>query len=222
MEFNLAIRVLIADDHAVVREGIQRILEINGIEVVGHACDVKSAGSLYNELKPNVLILDISMPGSVGIEGVSHIKKCDENAKIVVFSIHENAQFVDRALNAGALAYVTKASELSELVTAVKTVNSGKPYIASEIAQSLVFSRINVTHNPIATLSEREFNIFCLVANGGSIPEISQKVFLAEKTIANYIGQIKQKLGLKNSADIVRLAIQSNLIQLDGVTSVNS
>jgi len=218
----LAIRALIADDHAVVREGIQGILEANSIEVVGQASDKNSALALYKSLKPDVLVLDISMPGSSGTEAVSCIIKHDANAKIVIFSIHENTQFVDRILAAGAMAYVTKGSELSELVSAIKTVCSGKTYIASELAQSLVFSRLNEEKSPISILSEREFNIFCLVAEGKGIPEIAKKMFLAEKTVANYIGQIKQKLQIKNSAELVHLAIQNNLIQLDGVTVVNN
>jgi len=218
----LTIRVLIADDHAVVREGIQGILKSNSMEVVGQANDVKTALSLYKELKPDVLVLDISMPGSTGTESVSYIIKHDKNAKIVIFSIHENTQFVDRILAAGALAYVTKGSELSELVSAVKTVYSGKKYIASELAQAMVFSRLNSHLSLVSILSEREFNIFCLVAEGKGIPEIAKKMFLAEKTIANYIGQIKQKLQLKNTAEIVRLAIQNNLIQIDGITAINN
>lgn len=207
-----------ADDHAIVLEGLQHILEANTIEVVGCAIDANSAWSIYKKQKPDVLVTDISMPGTAGIDSVSYIRQHEPNAKIVVFSIHQNIQLVDRILNAGASAYVTKSSQLSELVTAIQAVHTGKSYIATELAQSLIYTRMGHTQNPVSTLSEREFNIFCSVAEGNSIPDIACNMFLAEKTIANYIGQIKQKLELKNSADFVRLAIQNNLIQIDGVT----
>ncbi len=217
----MLIRVLLADDHAIVREGLERILKANNIEVVGQADNVSSAWATYNELKPDVLVMDILMPGSTGIDGVRFIRKRAPDAKIVIFSIHENTQLIERILSAGAYAYVAKSSDLMDIVKAIEMANKRKAYISSELAQSMVYSRLESTENVLSTLSEREFHIFCLVAEGNSIPEIAGKIFLAEKTVANYLGLIKQKLKLKNLADIVRLAIQNNLIQIDGVTVVS-
>jgi len=214
----LGIRVLIADDHAVVREGLERMMKANAIEVVAQANDVNSACTMYANHKPDVLVMDISMPGSTGIDGVQAIRKRNPNAKIVIFSIYENTQLVERVLDAGAMAYVAKSSALMEIVSAINMVYKNKTYISSELAQSMVYSRLEPTKNPLSTLSEREFNIFCLIAEGKDISEVAKKIFLAEKTVANYIGLIKQKLKLKNSADIVRLAIQNDLIQIDRVT----
>jgi len=214
----VAIRVLLADDHAIVREGLERILKASDIDVVGQADDVNSAWTVYKKLKPDVLVMDISMPGSTGIDGVKYIRARDPDVKIVIFSIHENTQLIERILDAGAYAYVAKSSDLMDIVKAINMAYQKKSYISSELAQSMVYSRLESTENVLSVLSEREFHIFCLVADGKSISEVAAKIFLAEKTVANYLGLIKQKLKLKNSADIVRLAIQHNLIQIDGVT----
>jgi len=211
----LAIRVVLADDHAVVREGLERILKASDIQVVGHAGNVDSAWMIYNKQKPDILVMDISMPGSTGVDGVKYITQRAPEAKIVIFSIHETTQLIERILDAGAKAYVAKSSALLEIVEAIKAVYNNKTYISSELAQSMVYSRLDPTQNLLSTLSEREFNIFCLVADGKSIPEIATKIFLAEKTVANYIGMIKQKLKVRNSAEMVRLAVQNNLIHID-------
>lgn len=211
----MTISVLLADDHDVVREGSQRILEAAGMKVIGHALDVSSAWALYQELKPNVLVMDMSMPGSAGVDGVVHIMQRDPKAKIVIFSIHENPLLVERVLAAGALGYVTKGSELSELITAVKSVYKGQSYVSSDLAQSLIHTRIAGPKNPVSILSEREFNIFCLVAEGLTTSDIAKSLFLAEKTVANYVSQIKQKLEVKNTVEIVHLAIKNQLINLD-------
>jgi len=214
----LAIKVLLADDHAIVREGLERIMKVSGIEVVGHADDVDTTWLAYNEHKPDVLVMDISMPGSTGADGVKFIRKRDPNAKIVIFSIYENVLLVERILDAGAMAYVAKSSALMEIVTAIQMVYKNKTYISLDLAQAMVYSRLEPVQTPLSTLSEREFNIFCLLADGKDISEIATKIFLAEKTVANYIGLIKQKLKLKSTADIVRLAIQNDLIQFDTPT----
>ncbi len=214
----MTIRVVLADDHAIVREGLERVLKVNDIEVVGFANDVSSAWKIYSKQKPDVLVMDLSMPGSTGIDGVQFIMKRAPNAKIVIFSIHENIQLVERVLQAGASAYVAKSNNLTDITTAIKMAVKNKSYISSALAQTMVYSRLESEKNPISVLSEREFTIFCLMANGKSNLEIATEVFLAEKTVANYIAQIKQKLKLKNTADLVRLAIQNNLVQIDGVS----
>lgn len=211
------VRVLLADDHAVVREGVERILKTEGMDVVGQAADTKSARKLYNKLKPDILVMDMSMPGAAGVDGVAHIMQDDPEAKVVMFSIHENPELVERVLELGASGYVTKSCPLAELVVAIKVIYKGGIYVSSELAQSLVYKRMGNKKNILATLSEREFNIFCLVAEGKCVDEIAASLFLAEKTIANYISQIKQKLELKNNVEIVRLAIQNQIIHLDGV-----
>jgi len=211
------VRILLADDHAVVREGVERILKMEGMVVVGQAVDTRSARKLYNELKPDILVMDMSMPGAAGVDGVAHIMQDDPDAKVIIFSIHENPELVERVLELGASGYVTKSCPLAELVVAIKVIYKGGIYVSSELAQALVYKRMGNKKNILATLSEREFNIFCLVAEGKCVDEIADLLFLAEKTVANYISQIKQKLALKNNVEIVRLAIQNQVIHLDGV-----
>lgn len=211
------IRVLLADDHDVVREGVGRILKMEGMEVVAQAEDALSARKLYREFKPDILVMDMSMPGAAGVDSIAHIMQDDPKVKMVIFSIHENPELVERVLELGAAGYVTKSCPLDELVVAIKSVNKGNVYVSSKLAQSLVYKRMGSKKNILATLSEREFNIFCLVAEGKCVNEIATSLFLAEKTVANYISQIKQKLELKNNVEIVRLAIQNQIIHLDGV-----
>jgi len=211
----VTISVLLADDHDVVREGEQRILEAAGMKVIGHAVDVNSAWELYHSLSPDVLVMDMSMPGSAGVDGVVHIIQRDPNAKIVIFSIHENPLLVERVLAAGALGYVTKGSDLSELVVAVNTVYQGQSYVSSDLAQTLIHTRISGNKDPISILSAREFNVFCLVAEGFNTPDIAKTLFLAEKTVANYVSQIKQKLEITNTVEIVHLAIKNKIIQIE-------
>jgi len=211
------VRILLADDHAVVREGVERILKMEGMVVVDQAVDTRSARKLYNELKPDILVMDMSMPGAAGVDGVAHIMQDDPEAKVIIFSIHENPELVERVLELGASGYVTKSCPLAELVVAIKVIYKGGIYVSSELAQALVYKRMGNKKNILATLSEREFNIFCLVAEGKCVDEIADLLFLAEKTVANYISQIKQKLVLKNNVEIVRLAIQNQVIHLDGV-----
>lgn len=214
----MEVRVLLADDHDVVREGIRRVLERDDdISVVGEAYDVPSAWKQYSILKPDVLVMDMSMPGSAGVDGISHVLQRDQDAKIVTFTIHENPQLVERVIEAGALGFVSKSCASSELLKAVKLVNKRKPYVSSDIAQTMVFKQKVGKDSGISGLSAREFNIFCLLAEGRNVSEISERLFLAEKTIANYVSQLKNKLEVKNTAEIVHLALQHRLITVDGI-----
>lgn len=214
----MGIRVLLADDHDVVREGVRRVLERDeDIKVVGEGFDVHSAWKQYSKLQPDVLVMDMSMPGSAGIDGITHILQRDPEAKIVTFTIHENSELVERVLEAGALGFVSKSCASVELLKAVKLASQCKPYVSSDIAQTLVFKQKMGQGSGISSLSAREFNIFCLLAEGRSVTEISETLFLAEKTIANYVSQLKNKLNVKNTVEIVHLALQYKLISIDGI-----
>mgnify|MGYP000503445909 CR=1 FL=1 len=215
----MKIRVLLADDHDVVREGVRRVLEREAdIDIVGEAVDVFSAWQLYSEHSPDVLVMDLSMPGSSGVAGLGHILQRDSSAKIVIFTIHENPLLVDRVIAAGALGFVSKSCPSSELVQAVRLAYENKPYVSSDLAQTLIFKQNLDKSGGLPALTEREFNIFCLLVEGKTITEISEQLFLAEKTIANYISLVKQKLGVKNTIEMVHLALQNKLIDIDGLS----
>jgi len=214
MEEQKMLKILLADDHAAIREGVEAVLTVEGMSVIGMAKDAKMARALYKKLSPDILIMDMSMPGAAGTDSIPHILQDNENAKIIIFSIHDNLELVSRALEVGASGYVTKSCSLSELINAIKEVAKGGIYVSSCLAQKLVYKNIRGKQSSISSLSEREFNIFCLVAEGKSSHEISELLFLAEKTIANYISQIKQKLELKSTVELVHMAIQHKLIKV--------
>lgn len=207
------IRVLLVDDHAVVRAGYRMLLKNSeDIEVVAEADSGERACKAFIEYSPDVIVMDISMPGIGGLEAMRRIIARDANAKILVFSMHEDTVFVEQALQAGALGYITKNSAPEILVEAIKELASGKSHIDSEIVQRLVFQKTRGKDSPFSNLSTREFEIFCLLAEGLNTSEIAKRLSLSYKTVANYSTQIKNKLNVTTVAEIARLAIRHNII----------
>ena len=207
------IRVLLVDDHAVVRAGYQMLLKNStDIEVVAEAETGEQACKAYIDNHPDVVVMDLSMPGIGGLEAMRRIVARDANAKILVFSMHEDTVFVEQALQAGAQGYITKSSSPEILVEAIRELASGKSHIDSEIAQKLAFQKTRGKDSPFSNLSTREFEIFCLLAEGLNTSEIAKRLSLSYKTVANYSTQIKNKLNVTTVAEIARLAIRHNII----------
>jgi two-component system, NarL family, invasion response regulator UvrY len=210
---NAEVRVLLADDHAVVREGYRRLLErTQDIQVVAEAATGEEAYRLFCELLPDVVVMDINLPGMSGIEATRRVVSRQAQARVLIFSMHEDAMFASRALQAGARGYVTKASAPEALVDAVRTVAAGKAYISQDVAQQLALQALPGQRLPLNHLSPREFEVFRLLAEGRSINEIAQVMCLSQKTIANYQSSIRQKLELTNAAQVVRLAMSYGLL----------
>jgi DNA-binding NarL/FixJ family response regulator len=210
---NAQVRVLLADDHAVVREGYRRLLErTQDIQVVAEAATGEEAYRLFCELLPDVVVMDINLPGMSGIEATRRVVSRQAQARVLIFSMHEDAMFASRALQAGARGYVTKASAPDALVDAVRTVAAGKAYISQDVAQQLALQALPGQRLPLNHLSPREFEVFRLLAEGRSINEIAQVMCLSQKTIANYQSSIRQKLELTNAAQVVRLAMSYGLL----------
>lgn len=207
------IRVLLVDDHAVVRVGYQMLLKnSDDIEVIGEADSGERACKAFTELQPDVVVMDLSMPGIGGLEAIRRITARDVNAKILVFSMHEDTVFVEQALQAGARGYLSKSSAPDVLVEAIKELAAGKLHIGSEMAQKLALQKTRGKDSPFSSLSTREFEIFCLLAEGLNTSEIAKRLSLSYKTVANYSTQIKNKLNVATVAEIARLAIRNNII----------
>ncbi len=209
------IKVILADDHAVVRAGYKMLLQNSEeIEIIAEVETGEQACKAFVDHNPDVVIMDLSMPGMGGLEAIRRITIRDPDANILVFSMHENTVFVDQALNAGAKGYITKNSAPDVLIKAIKEIAGGGTYIDSDIAQHMAFQKARDQDTPFSGLSTREFEIFCLLAEGLNTSQIAKRLSLSYKTVANYTTQIKNKLNVKTVTEIARIAISHNIVQL--------
>ncbi|WP_047538318.1 response regulator transcription factor [Methylotenera versatilis] len=207
------INVMLVDDHAVVRMGFKMLLEsASEIKVIVEAENGENAIKSYVEFKPDVVVMDITMPGIGGMEAIDRILSKDSNAKILVLSAHEDSVHPKRVLNAGAMGYLTKRSAAEELIKAIRTVASGKKYIEASIAQQMAIQQLSGEQNPVDVLSEREFEVFMSLAKGKTTNEIAETLFLSPRTVGTHLYNIKQKLNANNSAEIALIAMRSGLI----------
>jgi two-component system invasion response regulator UvrY len=201
------IRIMLVDDHAIVRSGFRRLLEQQpGCHVVAEAADADRAYALFVEHEPDVVVLDLSMPGVSGLDTIRRILARKPSAKILVFSMHEDASLAERAIQLGARGYVTKSSAPETLASAVADIVQGKLALSPDIAQSLAILKVTAAENPVNALSAREFEIFRLLAGGHSVASIATLMSLSGKTVANYHSLIKQKLGISTDVELVLLA----------------
>jgi DNA-binding NarL/FixJ family response regulator len=195
--------VLLVDDHAVVREGYRRLLERQGdIEVVGEASDAAGAHALFASLRPMIVVMDITLPGTTGIEAMRRILGEDAGARVLIFSMHEEAIFASHALQAGAFGYLTKASAPAALVQAVHSIASGRKYVSADIAQKLALRGFEAPEAGELTL--REFEVLQWLAQGRPIRDIAESMGLHPKTIANHQSAIKAKLGAESAIDLLK------------------
>lgn len=207
------IRVMLTDDHAVVRSGIARLLERSeDIVIIGEAESGEQGYQLYSELEPDVMVMDMSMPGIGGLEALRRIITRHPKAKVIMFSMHENVTFAVQAMTSGAVGYVAKSGEAQELVTAVKQVMSGKSYLNAEMAHKIALQNMGAGDNPLLRLTAREFEVFRLLAEGHLVDEIASMLTISQKTVANYQTSLKQKLDIQSSVDLVRLAMKYEVI----------
>jgi two-component system invasion response regulator UvrY len=210
------VTVLLVDDHAVVREGYRRLLERHGdIAVIGEAADAATAHALFCCLNPQIVVMDITLPGTSGIEAMRRMLIYKADTRVLIFSMHEDAIFAKRALQAGAYGYVTKASAPNVLVEAVHSVAGGRKYLSAEIAHKLALRNFAVDDSAADGLSAREFEVLRLLAQGKSVKEIAQLMGLNPKTISNHQSAIKQKLGADTAIQLFKKAAEMGL-QLPG------
>ncbi|AFJ02557.1 two component transcriptional regulator, LuxR family [Methylophaga frappieri] len=208
------INVLLADDHEVVRSGLARMLERNpDMRVIGEASSGEQAYQLYTELIPDILVMDMTMPGIGGLEALRRIRTRYTQAKVIMFSMHENVALAVQAMSAGAIGYLCKSGEVSELLTAIRHImETGKTYLSAEMAQRIAIQSVSGSDDPTQRLSVREFEVFRLLAEGLPLDEIANRLSLGQKTVANYQTVLKHKLGFNSSVELVRLAIKYNVI----------
>jgi DNA-binding NarL/FixJ family response regulator len=207
------IRVLLVDDHPVVRAGYGRLLEqAGGIAVVGESASAEEAYGLAFERRADVTVTDLSMPGGGGLELVRRLLARAPAARVLIFSMHETETLVRRALDAGALGFVAKSAAPECLVEAVRTVHHGRRYVSPGLAPSLRLGRVPREAETLAQLTEREFALFRLLAQGHPIAECARILNLSSKTVSNYQSQIKEKLGVATTAAMAHLALRQGVI----------
>ena len=208
-------RILLVDDHAVVRAGCKALLENQGdLRVIAEADSGEAACRQFIEHAPDVVIMDLSMPGVGGIEAIRRIVARQSDARVLVFSMHEDTLFVEQALQAGARGYIGKRSAPLVLVEAVRQIANGNIYIDPDIAQRLAYQKTRGGDSPLLALSTREFEILCLLAEGLSISTIANRLALSYKTVANYATQIKSKLEVETNSELTRIAIRHGLVKV--------
>ena len=210
------IKVLIADDHSVVRSGIKQILsDESDMQVAGEACNSQEVIEMVSKEQYDVLVLDITMPGKSGLEVLTDVKKIRSDIPILILSMHPEEQFAVRALRSGASGYLTKESAPEELVVAIRKINGGGKYVSGSLAEVLAFDledRGKGRVIPHENLSDREFQVLCLIASGKSVKEIAKELFLSVKTISTYRTRILEKMKMKSNSELTYYAIQNKLI----------
>ncbi|TAK07172.1 response regulator transcription factor [bacterium] len=207
------IKVLIADDHAVVRQGLKQILsEQPDMNVLGEAGSIPELLDHVRKQKWDIVVLDISMPGRGGLDGLKELKQEQPKLPVLILSIHPEDQFAVRALKAGASGYLTKDSAPEELVQAIRKLLAGRKYIGPELAEKLATDlEANSAKARHETLSDREFQILRLIASGKSVTEIAQKLSLSVKTVSTYRARILEKMNMRTNAELMHYAIKHNL-----------
>lgn len=209
------IKVLLVDDHAVVREGYRTLLgNAADIEVVAEAASGEDAYSEFVRHAPDVVIMDLSLPGIGGLGAIRRIKARQPSARILVFSMHEDTVVVEKALQAGASGYITKNSAPAVMIDAVREIAGGAVYFEQEISRRLDSRRSGGAATPLERLSAREFEIFCMLAQGAVAGEIAERLSLSQKTVANYSTLIKNKLDAKSAADLAGIAMRHGLLDV--------
>lgn len=212
----MTVKVILVDDHSVVRSGLRRLLETHkSIEIIAEAETGEMAYQVFCELKPDVMLMDISMPGMGGLEAAKRILQRYPQAKIVIFSMHEAVSFAAQALKAGVKGYVTKTGVADDLVQAVLDVSRGRTFLSQDVAQKVALQTLIGESNPLQQLTSREFEVFRLLAEGKRVEDVAEMLKISQKTVANYYTLIKQKLSVNSPVEMVRLAMKHGLIDTE-------
>ncbi len=208
------IRVVVADDHTIMREGLKRILHgAEDIEVIGEAVDGFETLALVRRGGFDLLLMDLSMPGRSGVDLIRQIKDEAPKLPLLVLTMHEEEQYAVRAIRAGALGYLTKESAGTQLISAIRKVAIGRPYISMEVAEQLAIDAMPARQDmPHKSLSDREFEVFNLLVSGKSITEIAEMLHLSVKTVSTHKTRILQKMSSHSVAELVQYAVAHGLL----------
>lgn len=211
------INVLLVDDHELVRTGIRKILdEIKGLKVVGEVETGEEAVQFCRKEEPDVVLMDVSMPGIGGLEATKKILRYAPDVKIIVLTVHSEDPFPTKVMQIGASGYLTKGTGPDEMVNAIRAVKSGQRYITPEIAQQMALNQFkSVEENPFNSLSERELQIMLMITRGEKVPNISEQLVLSTKTINSYRYRMFDKLKVSNDVELTHLAIRHGMLKTE-------
>ncbi|MDF1655823.1 MAG: UvrY/SirA/GacA family response regulator transcription factor [Coxiellaceae bacterium] len=209
------INVMLVDDLDLVRTGIKKMLdEAAGIKVIGEATSGEEAVKLARSVKPNVVLMDVKMPGIGGFEATRKLIRMDPDIKVLIVTVCDNDLYPARLLQVGASGYLTKGATMDEMVQAIKAVHAGQRYISPEIANRLAFKHVSdKDESPFETLSERELQVMLMITKGMKVQEIADKLCLSPKTVNSYRYRIFEKLNVKNDVELTLLAIRHGLVE---------
>jgi DNA-binding NarL/FixJ family response regulator len=209
------IRIVLADDHTIVREGLKQLLQAaDGLEIVGEARDGHEAMKAVRELDFDLLLLDMSMPGKSGIELIKQVRAEKPKLRILILSMHEERQYAIRAIRAGASGYLTKESASRQLVEAIRKVASGGAFISAEVAEQLALGAMPDAKGALhEALSDREFQVFRMLAEGKSVSDIAERLHLSVKTVSTHKANILQKMRMETVGDLIRYALAHRLVE---------
>lgn len=208
------IRIVIADDHAIVREGLKRIVgEVEGLQVLAEAADGTEVMQRVRELEFDVLVMDLSMPGRSGMELIKLVKAEKPRLRILVLSMHQETQYAVRSIKSGASGYLTKESAPAQLEQAIRKIAGGGAYISAEVAEQLALGAMpgGAAAAPHESLSDREFQVFKLLVDGVSVSDAAARLNLSVKTVSTHKANLMQKLGVANTTELVRYAMKHEL-----------
>ncbi len=207
------IRVMLVDDHALVRMGFRMLLGNADFEVVAEAQTGEEACQQVPKVKPDVVVMDLSMPGMGGLEAVRRLLAQDPKLKVLILSAHEDTAHPQRVLRAGALGYLAKRSAPEALIAAVTAVARGERYVDAQTAQRLAVAQLEGESSPSDVLSEREFSVFLQLARGATVAQIAENLKLSQSTVGTHLYHIKQKLNASNQSELTLVALRWGLIQ---------
>ena len=209
------IKVMLVDDHDLVRTGIRRLLEdADDIHVVGEAGSGETALEQVEATGPDVVLMDINMPGIGGLEATRKLLRRNPELRIIIVTMHEDDLFPPRLMKAGAMGYLTKGARIEEILRAIRAVMSGKRYISPEIAQQMALSNFEGNEgSPFDSLSEREMQVLLMMMDGQSVTHISEKLCLSPKTVSTYRSRLYSKLGVQNDIELARLALLHGVVE---------
>ena len=209
------IKVLLVDDHDLVRTGLSRLLsDAEGIEVIGEAKSGEEAIALQKEEQPHVVLMDANMPGIGGLEATRRMLRFDPDLKVIALTVHGDEPYPSQFISAGAMGYLTKGTDIDEMVKAIHSVNRGKLYLAAEVAQQMAISQFSKhDDNPFSKLSEREMQIMLMITRGEKVQSISDTLHLSPKTVNSYRYRLFEKLGVENDVGLTHLALRYKVIE---------
>jgi two-component system invasion response regulator UvrY len=208
------IKVLLVDDHQLVRRGIRRILDdADDVEVCGEAGSGEEALKLVKRVRPDVVLMDVNMPGIGGLEATRKLLRIDQDLKIIALTVHVDEPYPSRLLEAGALGYLTKGCDEREILSAIRLVHEGQRYIGADIARQMALSGLaGGSKNPFDKLSQREVQVMMMITQGHKVQEISDILCLSPKTVSTYRYRLYEKLGVGNDVELTHLAIRHHMI----------